>query len=86
MYVDDKLYAILNLKDVYAEQTFEVSPIGYSNRKFISRNKDGELVDDMDGNIVHAFRIKFEISEAYKGDKYTDTAITEIYFDGLDVH
>jgi len=28
MYVDGKFYAILNLKDVYAEQTFEVSPIG----------------------------------------------------------
>lgn len=29
---------------------------------------------------------KFEIVEIYKGDKYNDTAITEIYFDGLDVH
>jgi hypothetical protein len=24
--------------------------------------------------------------EVYKGDKYDDTAITEIYFDGIDVH
>ena len=30
--------------------------------------------------------LKFEIFEVYKGDKYNDTAITEIYFDGIDVH
>ena len=29
---------------------------------------------------------KFEILEVYKGDKFNDTAITEIYFDGIDVH
>ncbi len=30
--------------------------------------------------------LKFEILEAYNGDAYDDTAITEIFFDGLDVH
>ena len=30
--------------------------------------------------------LKFEILEVYKGDKFNDTAITEIYFDGVDVH
>ena len=30
--------------------------------------------------------LKFEILEDYKGSKYNDTAITEIYFDGIDVH
>ena len=30
--------------------------------------------------------MKFEILEVYKGDKFNDTAITEIYFDGIDVH
>ena len=30
--------------------------------------------------------LKFEILEVYRGDKYNDTAITEIYFDGIDVH
>jgi hypothetical protein len=30
--------------------------------------------------------LKFQIVEVYKGDKYNDTAITEIYFDGIDVH
>ncbi len=30
--------------------------------------------------------LKFEILEVYKGEKFNDTAITEIYFDGIDVH
>jgi hypothetical protein len=30
--------------------------------------------------------LRFEIVEVYKGNKYNDTAITEIYFDGIDVH
>lgn len=30
--------------------------------------------------------LRFEIVEVYRGDKYNDTAITEIYFDGIDVH
>lgn len=30
--------------------------------------------------------LRFEIAEIYKGDTYNDTAITEIYFDGIDVH
>ncbi len=29
---------------------------------------------------------KFEIVEIYKGEKFSDTVITEIYFDGIDVH
>jgi hypothetical protein len=27
-------------------------------------------------------KLKFEILEVYQGDKYEDTAITEIYFEG----
>jgi hypothetical protein len=30
--------------------------------------------------------LKFEILEVYKGEKFNDTVITEIYFDGIDVH
>jgi len=30
--------------------------------------------------------MKFEILEVYKGEKYDDTALSEIYFDGIDVH
>lgn len=30
--------------------------------------------------------LKFEIADVYKGGLYKDTALTEVYFDGLDVH
>jgi hypothetical protein len=30
--------------------------------------------------------IRFTIADIYKGSKFDDTAITEIYFDGIDVH
>lgn len=33
-----------------------------------------------------AWSLKFEILEVYKGDKYDDTVISEIYFNGIDVH
>jgi hypothetical protein len=41
----------------------------------LGRNKNGK-------DLV----LRFEIMEVYKGDKYNDTAITEIHFDGTDVH
>ncbi|WP_449508538.1 hypothetical protein [Dawidia soli] len=30
--------------------------------------------------------MKFEILEVYEGAKYDDTVISEIFFDGIDVH
>ena len=30
--------------------------------------------------------MRFEINEVIKGDRWDDLAITEIYFDGIDVH
>ena len=39
-----------------------------------------------DKDSAPAWSIKFEILEGYPGKKYEDTAITEIYFDGIDVH
>ena len=39
-----------------------------------------------DKDSAPAWSIKFEILEVYPGKKYEDTAITEIYFDGIDVH
>lgn len=32
------------------------------------------------------WKLTFEIVDVYEGDLYDDTAITEIYFDGIDVH
>jgi hypothetical protein len=34
----------------------------------------------------NSWTLTFEILEVYKGEKYEDTAITEIFFDGIDVH
>ncbi|MDQ7798904.1 MAG: hypothetical protein RDU76_08200 [Candidatus Edwardsbacteria bacterium] len=41
----------------------------------LGRRKDGQ-------DLV----MKFVIKDIYKGEKYDDTAITELYFDGIDVH
>jgi len=75
MYIDDKPLAILNLADSRQEQTFKFDPIGVSDRQ------DWKKMQQMP-----SWTIKFEILEVYKGYKYDDTAITEIYFDGIDVH
>lgn len=75
LYIDDKPVAFLMLQDVKNEQSFTVDPIGYSDRT------DYEQLLKKPW-----FTIKFEILEVYPGSKYQDTAITEIYFDGIDVH
>jgi len=75
MYIDDKPYAILNLADSRQEQIFSVKLIGNSDRKDYEKLK-----------LKPKWRMKFEILEVYKGTKFDDTAISEIYFDGIDVH
>ncbi|WP_299242212.1 hypothetical protein [uncultured Aquimarina sp.] len=75
MYIDDVPYAILNLKDERATNHFEVAPIGNADR-----NNYEELAKLPD------WTMKFEILEVYRGEKYEDTVISEIYFDGIDVH
>ncbi|MEP2773511.1 MAG: hypothetical protein ABJH05_15270 [Fulvivirga sp.] len=75
VYIDNKQHAILALEDSKAEQHFKVDPVGYGDRE------DFELLKKKPG-----FTMKFEILEVYPGLKWDDTAITEIYFDGIDVH
>ncbi len=75
VYIDDKPYAILQLEDTKAEQHFKVDPIGYGDRE------NSELLKKKP-----EFTIKFEIAGIYPGLKWDDTAITEIYFNGIDVH
>ena len=70
MYYNDEPYAILNLQDTRDCQTFDVGILGFHDFK--------ENAPD--------WTIKFKILEVYPGYKYQDTAITEIYFDGIDVH
>lgn len=75
MYVNNKPFAILNLFDSRQEQHFKFEPLGYNDRE----NWEQLLTKPK-------WSIKFEILEVYKGEKYDDTVITEIYFDGIDVH
>lgn len=75
VYVNDKPYAIFNLRDLRSAQYFEVDTLGTSDR---DDWKAMEALPD--------WKLKFEILEVYKGNKYDDTVISEIYFDGLDVH
>ena len=70
MYYNDKPYVILHLQDTANLQSFDVGILGHEERSDASP----------------AWSIKFEILEVYPGEKYEDTAITEIYFDGIDVH
>lgn len=75
LYINDRPYAILNLKDRRAAQCFKVDPIGNGDRDDFTKLKQQT-----------AWNLKFEILEVYKGLKYDDVALSEIYFDGLDVH
>ena len=75
VYLNDKPYAILNLQDKIANQGFKVKPIGNNNRN------DWENLQTLP-----TWTLKFEIMEVYKGLKYDDVVISEIYFDGIDVH
>ena len=75
LYINGVPTALLNLEDTRNEQIFEVEPIGNANRKNLEelRTKPN-------------WTLTFEITEVYKGEKYADTAITEIYFDGIDMY
>lgn len=65
--------------------SFNGQPIGYLNLLDVygiqSIVLDSPLVFDEDVNVL-----EFEILEVYNGDKFSETAISELYFDGLDVH
>lgn len=76
LYIDDKPYALLNLEDSRSGQRFTVPLLGTDRDKF-TREQMKAMPD---------WKMRFEIMEVYPGDKYDDTVITEIYFDGTDVH
>ncbi len=75
MYLNDKPYAMLVLEDSRQEQHFKFEPMGHADR------------DDQEALLKKPWwTIKFEIVEVYPGDKFDDIALSEIYFDGIDVH
>ena len=75
LYINEVPSAILCLADTRDEQIFHFEPIGYGSREHYD-----ELITRP------WWTLKFETLEIYPGEKYDDTAITEIYFDGIDVH
>lgn len=74
LYIDDIPYAVLNLQDIRGSQNFKIEPIGNDRKDIDTLNNKPD------------WTLKFEILEVYKGLKYDDVVISEIYFDGLDVH
>ena len=70
MYVNEKYYATLNLKDLKDEQVFKFKPIG--TKTFQNPNKK---------NKEKQWKVKFEIIETYNGIK-PNVAMSEIYYDG----
>ena len=82
MYYMGKPYAILELQDVRGMQTFDVTtPIANpdpDDYPFIALGyHDADKPNWM---------LRFEILEVYPGTKYEDTVISELFFDGIDVH
>lgn len=74
VYVNNEKYCYLHLEDKRAVQVFKLPDMfGYSP---IMKTQSG-LPD---------WKVKFEIVEVYKGTKFNDTVISEIFFDGIDVH
>ncbi len=75
MYVDDKAVALLHLEDTKQLQVFDVDTIGYAER-----------ADKAALSAKPEIRINFEVLDSYPGEKHDAVAITEIFFDGIDVH
>ena len=75
VYINNKEKMILHLEDKISNQSFSVDTIGT-----LDRENWKELSERPD------WTIKFEITDIYPGRKYNDLVISEIYFDGIDVH
>lgn len=81
LYDNDQLIATVNLKDTRDMQRFELL---YA---FPNRPEDYDRFDEStSGKQKKDVALKFVITEVYKGNKYDDTAISEMFFDGTDVH
>ncbi|MBQ8452542.1 MAG: hypothetical protein IJ539_02045 [Prevotella sp.] len=76
MYVNGQPYALLDLEDSRAEQVFPVDSIG----------KRPAGMSDEEWSHRPDYTIKFEIRSVYRGEKYDDTAISELFFCGPALH
>jgi hypothetical protein len=67
LYINDALYAILNVRDTTASQTYKIGLLQ-------SKDKNKDLI------------LTLEILEIYNGTKSNDVVVSEINFNGTDVH
>lgn len=81
LYIDDKLVGIVNLKDTRDEQVFRL-PDTIPNFSDTTAFK----IMEVESSKYKVSTLKFLITDVYKGDKYDDTAISELSFDGIGVH
>lgn len=70
LYHNNKPLATLELEDSRSLQWFDIGLLG--------NEPQAEVRPD--------WTLKFEILEVYPGKKYEEVAISELYFDGIDVH
>ena len=90
MYYMGKPYAILELKDIRGLQEFDVTlPLSPAEVKK-AKEKDEYAYEFIPLGYHDAskpnWHLRFEIMSVYPGTKYEDTVISELYFDGIDVH
>lgn len=88
VYYLGKPYAILDLQDIRGVQWFDLTtPLPPAEAKKAEENNEYPFIalgyHDPDNPSWH---LRFEIMEVYPGTKYEDTVISELYFDGIDVH
>ena len=74
LFYNDVPWAILSLDDSRSDQAFSVDTLG-----FRPKWSEGDVKD-------LPWKLKFEVLEVYEGEKYDDVVISEIYFNGVDVH
>lgn len=82
LYLDGTLIAHVNLKDTRDQQFFMLPDTIPLNTKDLSKFKT--LKVEYQEYLVST--LKFEITDVYKGDKYEDTAISELSFNGVGDH
>ena len=76
VYHNDTPFARLHLADTLAAQRFTLpAPIGYGDRS-----------DFKTLAAKPPWTLRFEIAAVYPGTTHDDTAVSEIWFDGIDVH
>jgi len=73
-------YAMLSLDDTWQKQMFQLpDSLGRFESKYLTE-------DNPNGELRKSWTLTFRIVSVYPGTKYQDTAISEIFFSGVDVH